>query len=203
MPGARDPLGVRADWYVLTEIESASVAPLDGVLGDALGSAGDLVSDATIAANDTQRAALWRLRESLSEVQKHEGGSIKHDISVPVSAMAEFIVRASEAAACACPGVRPVPFGHVGDGNVHFNLSQPIGTDKAAFLARWEELSWIVHDIAAGLGGSISAEHGVGILKREEILRYKSPIEIELMRALKSTLDPKGIMNPGKLLPPK
>jgi FAD/FMN-containing dehydrogenase len=201
VPGARDPLPAPALWYVLTEITSGSPEPLEPLLATALGAA-DGIEDAAIASNDRQRAQFWQMRERLSEAQKAEGGSIKHDISVPLSAIAEFIARASDAVSRACPGIRPVPFGHIGDGNVHFNLSQPVGADTAAFLARWEELSRIVHDIAARLGGSISAEHGLGLMKREEILRYKSPVEMELMRTLKNALDPQGIMNPGKLLAP-
>jgi FAD/FMN-containing dehydrogenase len=199
VPGARDPLPSPAPWYALIEIESATPSPLEPVLASALGAAEALVLDAAIASNARQRTDFWLLRERLSEVQKHEGGSIKHDISVPISSIAEFITTATAAVSQACPGARPVPFGHVGDGNVHFNLSQPPAADKAAFLARREELNLIIHDIAHSFGGSISAEHGLGRMKREEILRYKSPLEMELMRALKATLDPKGIMNPGKL----
>jgi FAD/FMN-containing dehydrogenase len=199
VPDARDPLPSPAPWYALIEIESPSAAPLEPMLASALHEAEALVLDAAIASNDRQRTDFWLLRERLSEVQKHEGGSIKHDISVPVSALAGFITRATLAVSQACPGARPVPFGHVGDGNVHFNLSQPLDADKAAFLARREELSLIVHDIANSFGGSISAEHGLGRMKREEILRYKAPLEMALMRALKATLDPKGIMNPGTL----
>jgi FAD/FMN-containing dehydrogenase len=203
VPKARDPLPDRHDWYALIEI-SGSAPTLDPVLEAALAAAGEaeLMSDAVIAKSERERAALWLLRDRLSEVQKFEGGSIKHDVAVPVSDVARFIARAIEACARACPGVRPVPFGHVGDGNVHFNLSQPAGADKAAFLARWGEMNRIVHDLTHAFGGSISAEHGLGLMKREEILRYKSPVEIELMRTLKRTLDPAGIMNPGKLLLP-
>ncbi|MFO1186325.1 MAG: FAD-linked oxidase C-terminal domain-containing protein [Alphaproteobacteria bacterium] len=198
--GARDPLPAPSPWYVLIEIEAGAANPLESSLATALAGAGAFISDAAIASNDRQRADFWLLRERLSEAQKPEGGSIKHDISVPLSAIAGFIARASAAVTRACPGIRPVPFGHVGDGNVHFNLSQPVGADRAEFLARWEELSRIVHDIAAELGGSISAEHGLGLMKREEILHYKSATEIALMRTLKAALDPLGLMNPGKML---
>jgi FAD/FMN-containing dehydrogenase len=200
--GARDPLPNQHDWYALIEITSGSPVPLDPMLEDALGAAAEagLVVDAAIAKSETQRSDLWVLRDQLSEVQKFEGGSIKHDVAVPVSEIANFIREAMEAVARACPGIRPVPFGHVGDGNVHFNLSQPLGADKTVYLARWQEINDIVHGIAHRYGGSISAEHGLGFMKREEIPRYKSAVEMDLMRALKKTLDPDNIMNPGKVL---
>ncbi len=202
--GARDPMPESHDWYALIEISSGSPASLDPTMEEALGAAAEagLVADAVIAQSESQRAELWLLREQLSEVQRFEGGSIKHDVAVPVSTIADFIAEAITACEHAVPGIRPVPFGHVGDGNVHFNLSQPNGADKTAFLARWQEMNDIVHGIAHRFGGSISAEHGIGFMKREEILRYKSPIEIELMRTLKRTLDPSNIMNPGKVLLP-
>jgi len=134
------------------------------------------------------------------EVQMSAGGSIKHDVSVPVSRVPEFIARADAAVTKAMPGVRPCAFGHVGDGNVHYNLSQPEDMDRDTFMAQWAHMNEIVHDIVADLGGSISAEHGLGRLKREEITRYKSETELEMMRAIKRTLDPKGIMNPGKVI---
>ena len=203
IPGARDPMAAPYPWYVLIEISSgyeASIvrAMLEAVLANAASKG--LVKDAVIAQTQSQARALWALRENLSDVQKLEGASIKHDISVPVSAIAEFITRASAVVTAMLPGIRPVPFGHMGDGNVHFNLSQPIGMDSAAFLARWDEFNKIVHDIVADLGGSISAEHGLGRMKRSEITRYKSALEMGLMRAVKHALDPKGIMNPGKLV---
>jgi FAD/FMN-containing dehydrogenase len=140
------------------------------------------------------------LRENISAAQKFEGGSIKCDIAVPVSRVAEFIAKASAAVTALIPGTRVVAFGHIGDGNIHFNPLQPAGADKAAFLARWDDVTRAVHDLTHALGGSISAEHGVGRLKRGEIRRYKAPLEIELMTALKRALDPDGILNPGKLL---
>ena len=201
---ARDPLTTKHEWYALIEMSSGSSSPLDPTMEEALADAAEagLVSDAVIAQSETQRAELWVLRDQLSEVQKHEGGSIKHDVAVPISTIADFIAEAIAACERAVPGIRPVPFGHVGDGNVHFNLSQPVGADKAAYLARWQELNDIVHGIAHKFGGSISAEHGLGLMKRAEILRYKSPLEIELMRSIKRALDPAGIMNPGKVLLP-
>ena len=159
-----------------------------------------LVEDATIAASEAQNRALWRLRESLPEVQAREGGSIKHDVSVPVSRVADFIAEASAACRAAMPGVRVCAFGHFGDGNVHFNLSQPVGMEKAAFLARWEAFNRIVHDIVHGMGGSIAAEHGVGLLKRDELVRYKDPVALDVMRTLKRALDPQNILNPGKVV---
>jgi FAD/FMN-containing dehydrogenase len=153
-----------------------------------------------IAGSEAQRRGLERLRETMSEAQKYEGGSIKCDIAVPVSAIPAFLDEAAAAVGRACPGIRPVAFGHAGDGNIHFNLSQPPGTERAAFLTRWDALSTLVHEIAARHGGSISAEHGLGQMKKDEILHYKSEIEMDLMRRVKSSLDPNGIMNPGKLV---
>jgi len=134
------------------------------------------------------------------EGQKHEGGSIKHDVSVPVSQVAAFILAATAAVEARLPGIRPLAFGHVGDGNVHFNLSQPLGADTRVFLARWAEFNRIVHDLVRDFGGSISAEHGIGLMKRQELPRYKPALEIELMRKLKRALDPENLMNPGKIL---
>jgi FAD/FMN-containing dehydrogenase len=195
VPGTTDPLGAPSPWYVLADLttprpiaEQALAAALEG----------GLVTDAVLADAPAHAAALWRLRESLSEAQKPEGGSIKHDVSVPVSRIPAFLARALPIVEALVPGVRPVPFGHLGDGNLHFNLTQPVAASKEAFLARWAEVNEAVHDVVAALGGSISAEHGIGVAKREEIRRYKSPIEIALMRRIKEALDPKGIMNPGK-----
>ena len=157
-----------------------------------------LIDDAVLAGSSAQAKALWKLRESISESQKHEGGSIKHDISVPVSRIPAFMREALAAAEKLIPGIRPVPFGHVGDGNLHFNFTQPVGMDKEAYLEKWEALNRVVHDIVIAHDGSISAEHGIGVLKREEARRYKSPVELELLRRIKQALDPKGIMNPGK-----
>jgi len=203
IPGMRDPMAVPHPWYVLIEISSGYEASTTRAMMEAaLASASDagLVVDAVLAENVSQAQALWALRENLSDVQKLEGGSIKHDVSVPISSIAEFIARVSAAVTKVLPGIRPVPFGHMGDGNVHFNLSQPIGMDTAAYLARWNEFNKIVHDIVADMGGSISAEHGLGRMKRGEITRYKSAVEMDLMRAVKCALDPRGIMNPGKLV---
>ena len=202
IPDTRDPLPGRAAWYVLVEATTSGTEALDEILSDGIAAALDsgFVSDAVVATSEAQRANLWRLRESLSESQKYEGGSIKHDVSVPVKDVPEFLDQACAAVEDLVPGIRPVPFGHLGDGNIHFNLSVPKGADEAAYLARWEEISRVVHDIVWDFGGSISAEHGLGVMKREEILRYKSETEMDVMRTLKRTLDPNNILNPGKLV---
>jgi len=174
-----DPLRAPAPWYALVE-----GPPFEDALGDA---------EAVIAQTETQRAALWRLRDSLSEAQKLEGPSLKHDVSVPVAAIPAFIEEATAAVLAAVPQARPVTFGHVGDGNLHFNFNVP-DTQHRADVAR------IVHDTVYRFGGSMSAEHGIGVMKREELLRYKSAAEIEVMRTLKHALDPKNILNPGKII---
>lgn len=201
IPGTTDPLPEPSPWYVLVEATSGAGLPLADVVESALAASTDLVTNAAIAQTDAQAISLWRLRESMSEAQKPEGGSIKHDVSVPIARIPEFLQTASAAVEALVPGARPVPFGHIGDGNIHFNITVPKGADNAAFLAKWEEISRTVHDIVHQFGGSISAEHGLGVLKRNEIARYKSAAEIDVMRALKRTLDPKNILNPGKLLP--
>jgi FAD/FMN-containing dehydrogenase len=158
------------------------------------------VTDAAVAQDLRQQEAFWQLREHISEAQRIEGISIKHDIAVPVSRIAEFIARADAALRAAFPEVRIVTFGHIGDGNLHYNLSRPEAAANAEFIAQTPQANRIVHDIVAELGGSISAEHGLGQLKRGEILRYKSSVEMSLMRAVKQALDPHGLMNPGKVL---
>ena len=197
-----DPLSARAPWYVLVEATGSGHEPLEEVLADGIAAAldGGLVTDAVVASSEAQRVALWRLRESLSEAQKYEGGSIKHDVSVPVKDVPAFLEQACATVEDLVPGIRPVPFGHLGDGNIHFNLSVPKGADDAAYLQRWEEISRAVHDIVWDFGGSISAEHGLGLMKREEILRYKSETEMGTMQALKRTFDPNNILNPGKVV---
>jgi len=156
--------------------------------------------DAVIAANLSQRAAFWKLRDEMSAAQKPEGGSIKHDISVPVAAVPEFIAEANAAVVKLVPGSRPVAFGHLGDGNIHYNVSQPPGANSADFLSQWHAINAVVFDIVLRMGGSISAEHGIGVLKRDELPDVKDRVAIELMRAIKALLDPLGIMNPGKVL---
>jgi D-lactate dehydrogenase (cytochrome) len=203
VPGTTDPLQRRYEHYALIELSSARPdaalgAVLEKLLADAMEDG--LVLDAAIAASEAQREGLWKLRESIPEAEKREGGSIKHDVAVPVFAVPEFIAAATDRVTRELPGVRVVAFGHVGDGNVHFNLTHPEGMDKEAFLARRAHVNRIVHDMVAERGGTISAEHGIGRLKRDELSRYKSAIELELMRRLKAALDPKGIMNPGKVI---
>jgi FAD/FMN-containing dehydrogenase len=202
--GVVDPLADVHAWYVLVE---AGAGTGEGALrtlfedGLARGLESELVLDAVIAENSKQRQAFWLIREALVEAQKYEGGSLKNDVSVPVSRVADFITEATRAVEALIPGIRAVPFGHVGDGNIHFNLNQPEGADTAAFMARWDEIQTLVNDIVGRLDGSISAEHGIGRIKRQELARVKSPVELDLMRAVKAALDPKGIMNPNKLLP--
>jgi D-lactate dehydrogenase (cytochrome) len=159
-----------------------------------------IVDDAVIAANLSQRAAFWKLRDEMSAAQKPEGGSIKHDISVPVAAVPDFIAQANAAVVKLIPGARPVPFGHLGDGNIHYNVSQPLGANTADFLKKWHAINASVFDIVRRMGGSISAEHGIGVLKRDELPDVKDKVAIDLMRAIKASFDPQGIMNPGKVL---
>ena len=200
--GVRDPFNAKHPWYVLMEVASQHSeglrASLEELLADASGQG--LIEDATIAASLEQAKSFWHLRHTLPEVQKPEGGSIKHDISVPVAAVPDFLAEASAAVTALIPGSRPVPFGHVGDGNIHFNISQPIGADQAAFLARWGEVNAVVDKIVLKYQGSISAEHGIGVLKRNSLPKVKDPVALELMRGLKGMLDPNGILNPGKVL---
>ena len=202
IPGSRDPLATRSDWQVLIELSDTMESDLDAPLEDTLGEAIEAgeATDAVIAKNESQAQALWQLRENISEAQKIEGLSIKHDISVPVSRLAEFITRADAALASTFSGVRIVCFGHLGDGNLHYNQSKPEAQDNTDFIAQTETVNRIVHNLAVELGGSISAEHGLGQLKREEILRYKSSIEMDMMRSIKLALDPHQLMNPGKIL---
>jgi FAD/FMN-containing dehydrogenase len=197
----REPLASRHDWYVLIELASPAQASARvlGLLEEAF--AQGLIENATLAASLEQARDFWRLRELMSDVQKLEGGSIKHDVSVPVARVPDFIAAAGAAVAKAMPGARPVPFGHLGDGNIHYNISQPVGAEKQAFLSRWDEANSIVHAIVVGMGGSISAEHGIGVLKRDLLPGVKDAVSLEVMRAIKKTLDPKGILNPGKVLP--
>lgn len=203
LPGARDPLAEAWPSYVLIELTSSDPAAdlpsrMEAALSDAM-EAG-FVGDATIAASDSQRAALWGLRENMSEMQKHEGASIKHDISVPVSRVAEFITRGKELCLTCLPGTRPCPFGHFGDGNLHFNLTRPTAMSDAEFLAHYPQFNQIVHDLVAEFGGSISAEHGIGLAKRDELPRYKDPVALALCKTIKQAMDPQNLMNPGKVL---
>ena len=199
--GVRDPLPSKHPWYVLLQLSSQS-AGLRAVMEDVLAAAAErgLIEDATIAESLDQAKAFWHIREILPEVQKPEGGSVKHDISVPIALVPQFLEQADAAVEKLIPGVRPVPFGHVGDGNIHYNVSQPVGADKEAFLARWYEVNAVVDDVVAKLGGSISAEHGIGVMKRDLLPGVKDPVALNLMRTLKRTLDPNNILNPGKVV---
>jgi D-lactate dehydrogenase (cytochrome) len=201
-PMCREPLDRAHPWYVLMELSSQAREGLRAAIEDILeaGEERSLVEDATIAASLEQANAFWLLRHHIADTQKYEGGSIKHDISVPVNAVPEFINEASAAVEAMIPGCRVVAFGHLGDGNIHFNVSQPLGADRAAFLARWDEVNAAVFAIVAKHDGSISAEHGIGVMKRDLLPRVKDPVAYDLMRTLKRTLDPKGILNPGKVL---
>jgi D-lactate dehydrogenase (cytochrome) len=197
----RSPLSGKHPWYVLMELSSSrddARDALEAIL--ARGMEDGIVDDAVIAASLSQRGAFWKLRDEMSAAQKPEGGSIKHDVSVPVAAVPDFIAEANAAVVKLMPGARTVPFGHLGDGNIHYNVSQPIGADTADFLARWHEVNAVVFAIVLRMGGSISAEHGIGVLKRDELPEVKDKVAIELMRGIKAMLDPLGIMNPGKVL---
>lgn len=200
--GARDPLQGRHEWYVLMELGSQIESGLDDVLMGILeAAAGDgILEDAAVAASLDQRAAFWKLREDMSEMQKFEGGSIKHDISVPVARVPEFLDAVYPAVEAFMPGARPCPFGHLGDGNIHCNISQPVGMDKQTFLDSWYEMNGVVHAIVQKLDGSISAEHGIGSLKRDLLPGVKDPVAMQVMHTLKQALDPGNILNPGKVL---
>jgi len=199
IPGARDPLSRPSPWYVLVEAAGAAQFPLTSIFEAALAQSAH-VTDAVVASSGTQREALWALRESMSEAQKREGASIKHDVSIPVSTIPVFLEKATAAVLKILPGARAVSFGHIGDGNIHFNFSVPRGGDPDAFLSRWEEVQRAVHDLVHEFHGSISAEHGIGVQKRDQLALYKSAAELDVMRALKRTLDPRNILNPGKVI---
>jgi D-lactate dehydrogenase (cytochrome) len=200
--GCRDPLNSPHPWYALIELSSQQREGLRDVLEDILGQGAEqnLVLDATIADSLEQAKAFWRIRELFGEVQRYAGGSIKHDVSVPVAAVPAFIAEANAAVTALIPGARPLPFGHLGDGNIHYNVTQPEGADKAEYLKRWDDVNAVVFEVVKKYGGSISAEHGVGVVKRDLLPSVKDPVALDLMRTLKRTLDPKGILNPGKVL---
>ena len=204
IPGTTDPLADRHDHYVLLELvttaedDDALSESFEAILGQAMEDG--LVLDAAIAQSEQQRQAFWALRENGSESQKLEGASIKHDISVPVSAIPAFYEDAWKAVQKVEPKARLVAFGHAGDGNLHYNVAEPEGGDRAAFLEKWAAINEAVHDTVHAYHGSISAEHGIGLLKREEMTRYKSEVELDVMKTLKAALDPLGLMNPGKVI---
>jgi FAD/FMN-containing dehydrogenase len=202
-PNCRDPLALPYPWCALIEIskthaEGDADAAASAILERAFGEG--VIGDAVLANSLSQAREFWKLRELLSEAQKQEGGSVKHDVSVAIANIPAFIERASKAVERLVPGARPVVFGHYGDGNIHYNVSQPLGADTAAFLNRWDEISEAVHAVVLEFDGSISAEHGVGRMKRDLLARIKSPVELDLMRRIKDALDPRGVLNPGKLL---
>jgi D-lactate dehydrogenase (cytochrome) len=200
--GCRDPLAAPYPWYALIEISSQQRDGTREVLEEILaqGLERGLVVDAAIADSLEQAKAFWRIREMFGEVQRYAGGSIKHDVSVPVAAVPAFIAEANAAVTALIPGARPLPFGHLGDGNIHYNVNQPVGADKDDYLKRWDEVNAVVFAVVKKYGGSISAEHGVGVMKRDLLPSVKDPVALDLMRSLKALLDPNGILNPGKVL---
>ncbi len=201
-PGCRDPLSAPHPWYVLIELSSQAKSGLRTVMEDILTQGVDagLVADAAIAESLEQVKTFWRVRENFGEAQRHAGGSIKHDISVPVAAVPAFLKDAQAAAVAVVAGARPFPFGHLGDGNIHYNVLQPIGADKDEYLKHWDEMNAAVFAVVKKYAGSISAEHGIGVLKRDVLPSVKDPVALDLMRSLKRLLDPNGILNPGKVL---
>jgi FAD/FMN-containing dehydrogenase len=199
--GTRDPLGEPHPWYVLAEFSSGEPGSAEASMERFLASGleAGLVRDAVVAQTEAQAKALWAIRENQSPAQKPEGATWKHDVSVPVSQVAHFLTQATAAMQAFVPGARIAAFGHLGDGNIHYDVLRPDGGSDAAHAARRDEGSRIVHDIVASLGGSISAEHGLGSMKTEEARRYKSPVEIEALAAIRRALDPQRIMNPRVL----
>jgi len=201
IPDAQEPFPTQHDWVVITQLADVLDAPLDAALSAALEMYEEGVIEYTVTADQEQAERWWTLRKNIAEAQKVEGISIKHDVSVPVSRVAEFIAQASAALYAAYTGIRIVAFGHMGDGNIHYNISMLDAARNPDFIERSErDVNRIVYGVVAKLDGSISAEHGLGQLKREEITHYKDPLEMELMRNIKRTLDPRGLMNPGKVI---
>jgi len=203
IPGVTDPLSAPHDWYVLCELTSSRAEePLDGLLEAALEHALDrkLVLDAAIAQSERERQAFWRIRETIPEAQSIDGASLKHDISVPISALPAFVEQAGRWVYDNVPDGRLIAYGHVGDGNLHFNINQAPGSNRSVFLAREPTIKRAIHDMVRDFRGSFSAEHGIGRLKVAELERYASPVELDLMRAIKRAFDPRGILNPGKVL---
>nr|WP_319005088.1 FAD-binding oxidoreductase [Acuticoccus sediminis] len=203
-PDTRQPFAETPPWAVLIEASTfLPERPMRDVLEQVLMRAYEqgIVSDAVVSQSLGEARELWQIRELMSESQGVLGGSIKHDVSVPVAEVPAFLAEATAAALAVIPGARPVPFGHLGDGNIHFNISQPEGADKAAFLGRWAEMNEAVHAVVRRYGGSIAAEHGVGRMKRDLLPTVRDEVELDMMRAVKDAFDPKGLMNPGRLLP--
>ena len=203
IPGRRDPLPAPHEWYVLLEIANARDATeTESLLTDFLTNCmnANELSDGVVATSEAQRKQFWSVRHDISEAQKLAGASIKHDISVPVSAIPDFLERAGKLVNDAVPGIRPVAFGHLGDGNLHYNLSPPEAMATDEFIALWPRLNVLVHTLAVELNGSFSAEHGIGLLKVDELERLGNPVGLDLMRGIKQLIDPAGIMNPGKVI---
>ena len=196
-----EPFSTKYEWLIITRLTDVLPAALDGALRDALQSFGPGVAEFEVTTDSTYAERWWRLRKNVAEAQKAEGLSIKHDISVPISRVAEFLEQANDTLRNTFPGIRIVAFGHMGDGNIHYNISMPDAAQNKTFMQQHEqEVRRMVHDITAGLEGSVAAEHGVGQLKRNELPLYKSEVEMELMRSIKKMLDPHGLMNPGKVV---
>ena len=201
IPNCISPIENKSKWYLLVQFESVNNVQLSERVADLLNTLlnRNIISDAVIAQSLQQSKDLLKLRESISEAQKPEGGSIKHDISVPIKAIPKLIQQASHAVKQLIPNCRPVPFGHLGDGNIHFNVSQPIGMDKEEYLSHWQSMNRVVHDIVMQLGGSISAEHGIGILKKDELAERCDPVKYAAMKSIKLAMDPNNILNPRVL----
>ena len=196
-----EPFRTKHEWIVITQLADVLPEPLDEALRDAIKSFGESISSFEITTDNAHAERWWKLRKNISEAQKIEGLSIKHDISVPISRVGEFFVQAGAVLRSAYPGIRIVAFGHLGDGNIHYNASMSDAAQNKTFIEQHEgEVHRLVYEVVAKLDGSIAAEHGLGQLKREEITHYKSTLELELMRSIKSTLDPYGLMNPGKVI---
>ena len=201
MPDTREPFSGKHEWIVITQLADVLSAPLDAPLRDVLGSFGAGIAEFDVSSDKNHAESWWKLRRNISEAQKREGISIKHDVSVPVSLVAKFIDRADAALRKAWPGIRIVAFGHMGDGNIHYNVSMPDAMQNVTFIEQKEAtVNGLVYAVVRGLNGSISAEHGLGQLKRDVIREYKDPLELELMRTIKQALDPLGLMNPGKVV---
>jgi len=201
IPDTREPFASKHEWIIITQLADVLPAPLDLALREALRSFGDGIIEFEITTNQDHAELWWKLRKNISEAQKREGISIKHDVSVPVSRIAEFIARANAALHKVFPGIRIVAFGHMGDGNIHYNVSMPDAAQNKMFIEQQEDaVNKLVYTVVRELNGSISAEHGLGQLKRDTIRDYKDPLELELMRNIKQVLDPRGLMNPGKVL---
>ncbi|HEY5994796.1 MAG TPA: FAD-binding oxidoreductase [Gallionellaceae bacterium] len=201
IPGTQEPFAETFEWIVIAQLSDVLPLPLDAALADALQDFGAGVLEYTVTTDSAQAEAWWSLRKGISDAQKREGISVKHDVAVPVSSVPGFLELAGSTLQQTFPGLRIVAFGHIGDGNIHYNVSMPDAAHNSAFIEQQEhEVNRMVYEVVAKLGGSISAEHGLGQLKREEITHYKSALELELMRGIKKTLDPLGLMNPGKVL---